>query len=257
MTLLYVHSVMPVEVLHEMRCAALRVSKNNEKNNQFTSQTPFSVNLTHLTDLFLEHNDFSGKSPASLPSSLASTFPSTASTVPFWRCFPLSPTPHSQETPTTPSSQLQHRLPPPSRPRPHRVRSPRSSPRAPLLQSLSVCPRRCVATVRRRQHPAKLSKLVMVACAMSMEVGISSSKEDITRGSAEAEMNKLVFFEGGIYSFDLEDLLRASAEVEEGTTVVFTQDIQNGANTDSPPPECKSRGFRMKRGELNGRMDEC
>lgn len=50
----------------------------------------------------------------------------------------------------------------------------------------------------------------------------------------EAERNKLVFFEGGIYSFDLEDLLRASAEVlgkgsvgtsykavlEEGTTVV-------------------------------------
>lgn len=48
------------------------------------------------------------------------------------------------------------------------------------------------------------------------------------------ERNKLVFFEGGIYNFDLEDLLRASAEVlgkgsvgtsykavlEEGTTVV-------------------------------------
>ena len=50
----------------------------------------------------------------------------------------------------------------------------------------------------------------------------------------EAERNKLVFMEGGGYSFDLEDLLRASAEVlgkgsvgtsykavlEEGTTVV-------------------------------------
>lgn len=50
----------------------------------------------------------------------------------------------------------------------------------------------------------------------------------------EPDRNKLVFFEGGIYSFDLEDLLRASAEVlgkgsvgtsykavlEEGTTVV-------------------------------------
>ena len=53
-------------------------------------------------------------------------------------------------------------------------------------------------------------------------------------GSVEAERNKLVFMEGGGYSFDLEDLLRASAEVlgkgsvgtsykavlEEGTTVV-------------------------------------
>lgn len=50
----------------------------------------------------------------------------------------------------------------------------------------------------------------------------------------EGERNKLVFFDGGGYSFDLEDLLRASAEVlgkgsvgtsykavlEEGTTVV-------------------------------------
>lgn len=51
---------------------------------------------------------------------------------------------------------------------------------------------------------------------------------------AGGERNKLVFFDGGVYSFDLEDLLRASAEVlgkgsvgtsykavlEEGTTVV-------------------------------------
>lgn len=66
------------------------------------------------------------------------------------------------------------------------------------------------------------------------EAGTSSSKDDITGGSTEAERNKLVFFDGGVYSFDLEDLLRASAEVlgkgsvgtsykavlEEGTTVV-------------------------------------
>ncbi|KAK9063940.1 hypothetical protein SSX86_017812 [Deinandra increscens subsp. villosa] len=45
------------------------------------------------------------------------------------------------------------------------------------------------------------------------EAGTSSSKDDITGASAEGERNKLVFFEGGIYSFDLEDLLRASAEV--------------------------------------------
>lgn len=33
-------------------------------------------------------------------------------------------------------------------------------------------------------------------------------------GSIEAaESNKLVFFDGGVYTFDLEDLLRASAEV--------------------------------------------
>ncbi|KAK8663695.1 hypothetical protein V6N13_083502 [Hibiscus sabdariffa] len=59
-------------------------------------------------------------------------------------------------------------------------------------------------------------------------------KEDFGSGIQEAEKNKLVFFEGCSYNFDLEDLLRASAEVlgkgsygttykavlEEGTTMV-------------------------------------
>lgn len=59
-------------------------------------------------------------------------------------------------------------------------------------------------------------------------------KEDYGSGAQEPEKNKLVFFEGCSYNFDLEDLLRASAEVlgkgsygtaykavlEEGTTVV-------------------------------------
>ncbi|KAJ0978421.1 hypothetical protein J5N97_013895 [Dioscorea zingiberensis] len=59
-------------------------------------------------------------------------------------------------------------------------------------------------------------------------------KEEFSSGVQEAEKNKLVFFEGCSYNFDLEDLLRASAEVlgkgsygtaykavlEDGTTVV-------------------------------------
>ncbi|KAJ4832546.1 hypothetical protein Tsubulata_000108 [Turnera subulata] len=63
---------------------------------------------------------------------------------------------------------------------------------------------------------------------------IEKPKEDFGSGVQEAEKNKLVFFEGCSYNFDLEDLLRASAEVlgkgnygttykailEEGTTVV-------------------------------------
>ncbi|CAN8269535.1 unnamed protein product [Cochlearia groenlandica] len=65
--------------------------------------------------------------------------------------------------------------------------------------------------------------------------GRSDNKaEEFGSGVQEAEKNKLVFFEGSSYNFDLEDLLRASAEVlgkgsygttykailEEGTTVV-------------------------------------
>ncbi|KAK9094476.1 hypothetical protein Scep_025945 [Stephania cephalantha] len=45
------------------------------------------------------------------------------------------------------------------------------------------------------------------------EAGTSSSKDEIGAGSTEVERNKLVFLDAGIYSFDLEDLLRASAEV--------------------------------------------
>ncbi|XP_076957009.1 putative inactive receptor kinase At2g26730 isoform X1 [Bidens hawaiensis] len=66
----------------------------------------------------------------------------------------------------------------------------------------------------------------------SADAVTSSSKDDITSALAE-ERNKLVFFDGGVYNFDLEDLLRASAEVlgkgsvgtsykavlEDGTTV--------------------------------------
>lgn len=68
---------------------------------------------------------------------------------------------------------------------------------------------------------------------VTREAVTSSSKEDVT-GDGSSEANKLVFFEGGAYRFELEDLLRASAEVlgkgsvgtsykavlEEGTTVV-------------------------------------
>ncbi|KAJ0978466.1 hypothetical protein J5N97_013940 [Dioscorea zingiberensis] len=63
---------------------------------------------------------------------------------------------------------------------------------------------------------------------------IEKPKEEFSSGVQEAEKNKLVFFEGCSYNFDLEDLLRASAEVlgkgsygtaykavlEDGTTVV-------------------------------------
>lgn len=64
--------------------------------------------------------------------------------------------------------------------------------------------------------------------------GGETPKEEFGSGVQEADKNKLIFFPGSSYSFNLEDLLRASAEVlgkgtygttytailEEGTTVV-------------------------------------
>ncbi|KAG5019802.1 hypothetical protein JHK87_015657 [Glycine soja] len=87
---------------------------------------------------------------------------------------------------------------------------------------------------RWRQLVKSPKSVVAARVATPAEAGTLSSKEDITGGLVEAERNKLMFFEGGIYSFVLEDLLRASMEVlgkgsvgtsykavlEEGTTVV-------------------------------------
>lgn len=64
--------------------------------------------------------------------------------------------------------------------------------------------------------------------------GGETPKEEFGSGVQESDKNKLIFFQGSSYSFNLEDLLRASAEVlgkgtygttytailEEGTTVV-------------------------------------
>eukprot|EP00256_Glycine_max_P061629 XP_014630879.1 LOW QUALITY PROTEIN: probable inactive receptor kinase At2g26730 [Glycine max] len=231
-----------------------RLTRLDLSNNNFTGQIPFSVNnLTHLTGLFLEHNSFSGKIPSitvklvsfnvsynnlngSIPETL-STFPeaSFAGNIdlcgpPLKDCTPFFPAPAP-----SPSEN--------STPVNTRKKSKKLSTGAIvaivvgsvlglalLLLLLLLCLRR-----RRRGQPAKPPKPVVAArAAAPAEAGTSSSKEDITGGSAEAERNKLVFFEGGIYSFDLEDLLRASAEVlgkgsvgtsykavlEEGTTVV-------------------------------------
>jgi hypothetical protein len=48
---------------------------------------------------------------------------------------------------------------------------------------------------------------------LSAGAGTSPSKEDITGGLTKAERNKLVFFEGAVYTFNLEDLLRVSTKV--------------------------------------------
>ncbi|KDP36544.1 hypothetical protein JCGZ_08311 [Jatropha curcas] len=48
---------------------------------------------------------------------------------------------------------------------------------------------------------------------MLVEARTASSKDDITGGSMETERNKLVSFKGGIYSFNLENLLGTSAKV--------------------------------------------
>ncbi|KAJ4950731.1 hypothetical protein NE237_027563 [Protea cynaroides] len=227
-----------------------RLTRLDLSFNNFTGQIPFSVNnLTHLTGLFLQNNGFSGNLPSINPSGLVdfnvsnnnlngsipqtlSKFPASSFTgninlcgAPLKACNPFFPSPapspsNPPETPQKSSKKL-------SKAAIIAISVGAGIIVLLLLLILLLCLRR-----RNRRQAAKEPK--PGTRSVVAEAGTSSSKDDIPGGSAASERNKLVFFDGGIYSFDLEDLLRASAEVlgkgsmgtsykavlEEGTTVV-------------------------------------
>ncbi|KAK4257342.1 hypothetical protein QN277_006940 [Acacia crassicarpa] len=232
-----------------------RLTRLDLSSNNFTGPIPFSINnLTHLTGLFLQSNKFSGNLPSvsaklvgfnvsnnqlngSIPKSLsnfsASSFAGNLNLCggPLPPCTPFFPSPAPQPSaPVEPPSPVQKKSKKLSKAAIIGIAVGCSLAALLLLLLLLLL---CLGK-RRRSQPAKPPKPVVAARAAPAEAGTSSSKDDITGGSVEAERNKLVFFEGGIYSFDLEDLLRASAEVlgkgsvgtsykavlEEGTTVV-------------------------------------
>ncbi|CAI0393352.1 unnamed protein product [Linum tenue] len=217
-----------------------RLTRLDLSSNNFTGPIPFAVNnWTRLTGLFLENNAFSGPLPSisaklvdfnasnnrlngSIPRNLqrfsAAAFAGNLGLCggPLPPCNPFFPSP-------TPS---------PSTIQPIHKKSKKLSTAAIVLISVGAVLALLIlllllfCCLRRKQAAARS---VPVDAA-----GTSSSKDDITGGSADVERNKLVFFDGGVYSFDLEDLLRASAEVlgkgsvgtsykavlEDGTTVV-------------------------------------
>ncbi|KAF8400720.1 hypothetical protein HHK36_014020 [Tetracentron sinense] len=220
----------PVSLTRLTRLARLDLSFN-----KLTGKVPSSVNnLTHLTRIFLENNDFSGNLPivntvglvlfnisnnnlnGSIPESL-SKFPASSFSGNINLCGgPLSPCNLSFPSPAqaqaqAPSSNFSLD--------PVRKNTKKLSKAAIIAISVSsgvillllllilfICSRK-----RQGRQPAKSPK--PTTRSVVAETGTSSSKDEITGGSAEAERNKLVFFDGGVHSFDLEDLLRASAEV--------------------------------------------
>ncbi|CAK9154433.1 unnamed protein product [Ilex paraguariensis] len=229
-----------------------RLTRLDLSTNNFTGPIPFSVNnLTHLTGLFLENNGFSGNLPSINPGGLVdfnvsnnhlngsiprtlSKFPASAFTgnidicgEPLPPCNPFFPSP-SPSPPVEPPEKPLHKK---SKKLPTAAIIAISIGSALLLLLLLLILILCLR--RKRGQSPKAAKPPTTARAAG-EAGTSSSKDDVTGGSAEGERNKLVFFDGGVYSFDLEDLLRASAEVlgkgsvgtsykavlEEGTTVV-------------------------------------
>ncbi|KAL1210715.1 putative inactive receptor kinase [Cardamine amara subsp. amara] len=232
-------------------------------SNNFTGSIPFSVNnLTHLTGLFLGNNGFSGNLPSisigltdfnvsnnnlngSIPTSL-SRFSAESFTGNVDLCGgPLKPCKSFFITPS----------PSPSSPSLNPLRNKKSKLSTAAIIAISVASALvCLLLLalllfccirKRKERESKRTKdrkpaggVTTAAVDRDLPPGASSSKDDVTGTSSgmggETERNKLVFTEGGIYSFDLEDLLRASAEVlgkgsvgtsykavlEEGTTVV-------------------------------------
>ncbi|KAK4418818.1 putative inactive receptor kinase [Sesamum alatum] len=241
--------------------------------NSLTGNIPLTIqNLTLLTTLYLQNNSLSGPIPdlnlpnlnqlnfsnnnlnGSIPSHLHK-FPASSFTgnsflcgTPLDNCPSVSPSPSPSPSPLSPSPRAS--FPPPSSPSPGR------SPFSPIIpqrhnakKSLSTGAIGAIA-VGSAAALVALASVVLLCCLKRKKSGRGGGglkgkafqgpgrretpTEDFGSGVQEAEKNKLVFFEGSSYNFNLEDLLRASAEVlgkgsygttytavlEEGTTVV-------------------------------------
>ncbi|XVF68424.1 hypothetical protein PTKIN_Ptkin11bG0001900 [Pterospermum kingtungense] len=194
----------------------------NLQNNNFSGPIP-NLNLTRLKHLNLSYNQLSGSIPLALQ-----RFPNSSFVGNSQLCgLPLQPC----------------SLPPSPSPSPSPVFPKERSSKKKL--SLGVI----IAIAVGGSAVLFLLALVILCCCLKkkddegrrVSKGKASGggrsekpKEEFGSGVQEPEKNKLVFFEGCSYNFDLEDLLRASAEVlgkgsygtaykavlEESTTVV-------------------------------------
>ncbi|KAK9280592.1 hypothetical protein L1049_014286 [Liquidambar formosana] len=179
----------------------------NLQNNKLSGPIP-NLNLTRLKHLNLSYNDLNGSIPSSLQK-----FPNSSFVGNSLLCGPASKG-------LLPGSTFSF---------PYLLSTPTSS-KAKLQKETHTRSYHCHCSWRRKDNG---SSGVSKGKASSSGRG-EKPKEDFGSGVQEPEKNKLVFFEGCSYNFDLEDLLRASAEVlgkgsygtaykavlEESTTVV-------------------------------------
>ncbi|XP_068668434.1 probable inactive receptor kinase At5g58300 isoform X2 [Aristolochia californica] len=200
----------------------------NLQNNSISGPIP-NLNLPRLRRLNLSYNSLNGTVPPGLQKFPKSSFAGNSLLCgpPFSSCSPFSPSP----SPPVPSSPA----PPTSSP----VQAKNSSKKLSNGAVIAIAVGGGAVLI-------SLLALILLLCCLKKKKndggGVSKGKgssgdkprEDYGSGVQEAEKNKLVFFEGCSYNFDLEDLLRASAEVlgkgsygtaykavlEEGTTVV-------------------------------------
>ncbi|KAF5190960.1 Receptor-like kinase [Thalictrum thalictroides] len=199
------------------------------QGNHLTGPVP-NLNLPRLKRLNVSYNDLNGSIPLSLGRFPNSSFEGNSRLCgpPLRQCFPISPSP----SPLSPSMPV-----PPTTPQTRNGSKKKLGTGAIIAIAVGGFVLLCL-----------LALVVLVCCVKKRNregnnvlkgKGAGGGrnekpKEDFGSGIQEAEKNKLVFFEGCSFNFDLEDLLRASAEVlgkgsygtaykaalEEGITVV-------------------------------------
>ncbi|GJZ75727.1 probable inactive receptor kinase [Tanacetum coccineum] len=215
----------------------------NLQRNSLTGSVP-NLQLPNLKNLNVSNNQLYGSIPPSLKKFPASSFggnsglcgaplnkcpspPPVASPSPSPSLSPSpspSPSPSLSPTPSSfsPSSSTNPILPPPRMLAPPAQRLPSQQKDKKKLSKGAVV----AISVVSSSALLLLLLTLLVFCAKKKEgaasgndakalsIGrIETPKEDFSSGLQENGRNKLVFFDGSSYKFDLEDLLRASAEV--------------------------------------------
>ncbi|TKW26711.1 hypothetical protein SEVIR_3G208000v4 [Setaria viridis] len=195
------------------------------QNNSLSGPIP-DLHLPKLRHLDLSNNNLSGPIPPSLQKFPASSFLGNT----FLCGFPLEPCPGTPPSPISPSPQngrrsIWKKL---SRGVIIAIAAGVGAIVLLLIIILLVC-------IFKRKKDAEPGAASSSSKGKAIAGGrAEKSKAEYSSGIQEAERNKLFFFEGCSYNFDLEDLLRASAEVlgkgsygttykavlEDGTTVV-------------------------------------
>ncbi|XP_052622069.1 probable inactive receptor kinase At5g58300 [Lactuca sativa] len=206
-------------------------------SNSFTGNIPNSIqNLTKLQSFNVSNNQLNGSIPSSLKKFPSSSFGGNSGLCgpPLTQCLSPSPSPSPSPTPTpspsptpsptsssSPSPSTNRVLPPPQMTFPPSQRLPTSRKDNKKLSKGGVV----AISVVSSSVLLLLLLLLMVFCGKKkgvqngskgkgLGVGrIETPKEDFSSGLQENLRNKLVFFDVSSQKFDLEDLLRASAEV--------------------------------------------
>lgn len=266
------------------------------QNNSLSGSIP-DMRFAQLKQLNLSNNHLNGSVPSSLRSFPSSSFEGNAQLCgrPLNQCPQITPSPSPSVAPSpspavapSPSTASQTPAFSPGSPSPSFLPS---SPAIPQKQKTKkkISTGAIVAIALGTLVALSLLVLFMVLCCMKKKDtqpsivkgkpfngGRIDNPKEFGSGVQEAEKNKLVFFRGSTYNFDLEDLLRASAEVlgkgtygttykailEEGTTVVvkrlkevvagkreFEQQMENIGRVNEHPNVVSLRAYYYSKDE--------